>query len=424
MTPKSEPLGIAFDIGTTTVAGSSVGLSDGRTIKTHSVKNPQQRWGEDVVSRIRVISEDPGLLSELKNCLVGALNGLIEELVESSTPKKQAIEKVTVAGNTVLEHIFLGISPEPLGRAPYKPAFKESRELNASTAGLDLGPRATLYTFPVIGGFVGGDTVAVILSLGLHKDKKDKKRAERALALDIGTNSEIVLSTPEALFCASSPAGPAFEGGEIKDGMRARNGAIQGVNLEGDRIRLDTIGTSSPKGICGSGLVDAASVLLKAGVIEPSGRIRSSQEVPTNLSYHIKEGKCANSFVLYRDTRGEISLTQDDIRALQVAKAALRAGINVVLKKAKLEPRNIDRVYIAGAFGSNLDKAGLSAIGVLEREWLDKVTPVGDAALDGARLALASDKRTEAEEIARSAKYVPLSGSAHFEREFLANVNF
>jgi uncharacterized 2Fe-2S/4Fe-4S cluster protein (DUF4445 family) len=359
---------------------------------------------------------------------VGALNGLIEELVESSTPKKQAIEKVTVAGNTVMEHIFLGISPEPLGRAPYKPAFKESRELNASEAGLDLGPRATLYTFPVIGGFVGGDTVAVILSLGLHKDKKhekDKKRAERALALDIGTNSEIVLSTPEALFCASSPAGPAFEGGEIKDGMRARNGAIQGVNLEGDRIRLDTIGTSSPKGICGSGLVDAASVLIKAGVIEPSGRIRSSQEVSTNLSYHIKEGKCANSFVLYRDTRGEISLTQDDIRALQVAKAALRAGINVVLKKAKLEPRNIDRVYIAGAFGSNLDKAGLSAIGVLDRVWLDKVTPVGDAALDGARLALASDdKRTEAEEIARSAKYVPLSGSAYFEREFLANMNF
>jgi uncharacterized 2Fe-2S/4Fe-4S cluster protein (DUF4445 family) len=443
-TPTRGGLGIAFDIGTATVAGSSVDLNDGRTIKTHTLKNPQARWGEDVLSRIRAISEDPALLIRLKKSVIGACNEIIEVVSGPSPSKKRAIKKVIAAGNTVMEHILVGVSPVPLGRVPYRPAFKKAQELEAKGAGLDVGPSTTLYTFPIIGGFVGGDTVAVILSLGLHKGAgtvpdrtvmnrtvmnrrvPDRTVPDRTvLAIDIGTNSEIVLSTPTGLFCASSPAGPAFEGGEIEHGMTAGKGAIQGVKIEEDRIRLDFIGTSRPKGICGSGLVDAAAALLISDVIEPSGRIRNRQEVKTNLSNYIEEGNGANSFVLFRGAEGEIRITQSDIRALQVAKAAISAGINVLLKKAKLEPRAIDKVYLAGAFGSNLSKEGLGAIGVLKREWLGRVTSVGDAALEGARLALVSEeKKSEANEIARRAKYVALSGSAHFEREFIANMNF
>jgi uncharacterized 2Fe-2S/4Fe-4S cluster protein (DUF4445 family) len=428
-TPTKNGLGIAFDIGTTTVAGSSVDMAEGRAIKTHTLRNPQQRWGEDVLSRIKAISEDPALLNRLKQSIIGACNEIIEEVTGHSHSKKSEIKRIVAAGNTVMEHIFLGVSPEPLGKAPYKPAFKDAQELEARRAGLDVGPSAMLYTFPVIGGFVGGDTVAVILSLGLHKSAgkaPDRPVTDRTvLAIDIGTNTEIVLSTPTGLFCASAPAGPAFEGGEIEQGMEARKGAIQGIKINGDRIRLDVIGSSTPKGICGSGLVDTAAALIKAGVIESSGRIRNSLEVGTNLADNIKEGKDANSFVLFKGAAGEIRLTQSDIRALQVAKSAIRAGINVLLKKAKIKPRDIEEVYIAGAFGSHLEKEGLCAIGVLDKEWAASVTPVGDAALEGATLALVSkEKRTEAGEIARTSKYVPLSGSAHFEREFIQNMNF
>jgi uncharacterized 2Fe-2S/4Fe-4S cluster protein (DUF4445 family) len=186
-TPAGEGLGIAFDIGTTTVVGSLVDLKKGRTIKTHSLKNPQESCGEDVLSRIKAITEDPGLLSKLRDSIINACNEIIGELSGHSRSKKNEIKQITAAGNTVMEHIFLGVSPEPLGRVPYKPVFRDARELKARSAGLDVGPQAILYTFPIIGGFVGGDTVALILSLGLHKVAG--RAEQKVLAIDIGTNS-------------------------------------------------------------------------------------------------------------------------------------------------------------------------------------------------------------------------------------------
>jgi uncharacterized 2Fe-2S/4Fe-4S cluster protein (DUF4445 family) len=311
-----------------------------------------------------------------------------------------------------MEHLFLGVSPEPLSRVPYKPAFKEARTVDAGV-GLECG----LYVFPLIGGFVGGDAVAVALTLGMPGGDKP------VLAIDIGTNSEILLSSGGVLYATSAAAGPAFEGGEVKSGMVAAPGAIQGIKIEGDTVILDVIGKGTPKGICGSGLIEAAASLLEAGIIESTGRIKDRDEVESNLSSRIKAGTEGNSFTLYRGASGEVSLTQDDIRALQTAKSATSAGVTMLLMKAGIGPEDIATVYIAGAFGSHLKEEGLRAIGLLDEAWTD-IRTVGDAALEGAVLALDDERKRQAEAIARQARYVSLSGSAHFEREFIKNMNF
>ena len=404
--------GIAIDIGTTTIAGSLVEIATGLVLGTSTLPNPQARWGSDVLSRIKAAEEGPGALGELTGSLVEALNGLIRGL------GAEGVVGITAAGNSVMEHILLGVSPAPLARPPYRPAFTEARVLPASEVGLEVNSEIPLYVFPLIGGFVGGDAVAVALHLGLGTS------AGNTLAIDIGTNSEIILGAGGSLFATSAAAGPAFEAGGIRYGMTARRGAIEGVETRGESVRLDVIGGVAPVGICGSGLVEAASALLKAGVMDASGRIKDPDEVDTNLSVRIKAGEEGNSFVLYKGASGTVTLTQADIRSLQVAKSAIRAGVSVVLKKAGIGPVDIDSTYIAGAFGSSLKPEGLAAIGLLDAVWAENTEFIGDAALKGAELALRNDKKAEAGELARKTRYVPLSGSRHFEKEFIRNMDF
>ncbi|MBI4948580.1 MAG: DUF4445 domain-containing protein, partial [Deltaproteobacteria bacterium] len=373
----------------------------------------QSRWGRDVLSRITAAIKDPSLIDEMSGAVVSTCNSLIMELV----PVGNAIKEITAAGNPEMEHLLLKVSPEPLSKVPYRPAFVEAKRIKASELGIERTD-ADLYAFPLIGGFVGGDAVAVALSLRLKDEKKP------ALAIDIGTNSEIMLSANGSLFATSAAAGPAFEGGEIKGGMTAARGAISGVSIHGEDVSLDCIGGSTPKGICGSGLVSAVSELLKAGIIERTGRIRSRDEVSTNLSNRIRETEDGNAFVLYRGAKTEVALTQSDLRALQTAKSAIRAGINLLLKKAGIGAVDLGTIYIAGAFGSNLDPEGLKEIGILDKGWLKNIRTAGDAALEGAVLALDDKGKKEAETLAREFKFVSLSGSAHFEREFIANLGF
>ncbi|HXI09814.1 MAG TPA: ASKHA domain-containing protein, partial [Thermodesulfobacteriota bacterium] len=325
---------------------------------------------------------------------------------------------ITAAGNPVMESILLGVSPEPLSRVPYRPAFTDARRVEATALGFNAPAGAMLYAFPLIGGFVGGDAVAVALSLGLGAASCP------TLAIDIGTNSEILLSAGGNVYATSAAAGPAFEGGELKYGMTAQNGAIQGVKIAGDSLTLDVIGGVAPVGICGSGLIEAVSELIRAGVIERTGRIKGRDEIPDNLSSRIREERDGNSFILYRGPKAEVSLTQPDIRALQTAKSSTRAGVLMLLKKAGITASEVRGVYIAGAFGSRLEKGGLKTIGLLDEGWLENVSSVGDAALAGAVEALRDEKKLEAEELARRVKYVPLSGSQHFEKEFIKNMNF
>ncbi|OGP16709.1 MAG: hypothetical protein A2V21_305360 [Deltaproteobacteria bacterium GWC2_55_46] len=404
--------GVAIDLGTTTIAGALVDLGTGAVAGELSLPNPQSGWGRDVVSRIDAGTKDPATLAELKNAALAACNSLITRLASGRT---DAIKKVTVAGNPAMEHLFLGISPEPLSRVPYRPAFKEPQQMPAREAGLEID--AALYVFPLIGGFVGGDAVAAALALGMGK------AARPVLAIDIGTNSEILLAVQGSLFATSAAAGPAFEGGEVERGMTAGPGAIEGMTIEGDSLKLKVIGNVAPRGICGSGLIEAAHVLLEAGIMDRSGRIKDRDEVSTNLANRIKESGDGNSFVLFRGAKGEVSLSQQDIRALQTAKSATRAGINILLDKAGLNPEDIEKVYLAGAFGAKLSSVSLKGIGLLYEGW-QNVEYVGDAALDGAVMALGEVGRNEAGELAGRAKYVPLSGSSRFEREFITNIGF
>lgn len=409
---KKAGLGAAFDVGTTTVVCALVDLETRSILATESLPNPQSRWGREVVARMEAAIRSDGSLSELTGAIRSACKGLLSSL---AGPRLPEVTMAAVAGNSVMEHLFLGLSPAPLSKVPYKPAFKEARTLDADDAVLGAG--CGVYVFPLIGGFVGGDAVAVALTLGMPGSGKP------ILAIDIGTNSEILLSSGGVLFATSAAAGPAFEGGEVKFGMTASPGAIQGVKIEDDTVILDVIGRLAPKGICGSGLIEAAASLLGAGIIETTGRIKDRDEVGSNLSSRIKEGPEGNSFTLYRGASGDVIITQDDIRALQTAKSATRAAVSMLLMKAGIGPDDVETVYIAGAFGSHLREEGLRAIGILDEAWTD-VRTVGDAALEGAILALDDDRKRDAEAIARGARYVSLSGSAHFEREFLKNMNF
>jgi len=371
------------------------------------------RRGADVLSRIEAITREPGLLESMRSEIVSACDEIIRDLAGAGD-----IAEITVAGNPAMEHIFLGTSPVRLGVVPYRPAFTEARTLMAADAGLAAAGPARLYAFPLIGGFVGGDAVAAALSLGLAEERGV------SLLVDIGTNSEILLSVAGELYATSAAAGPAFEGGGIRYGMSAARGAVRSVALGHDSVSLDVIGETLPKGICGSGLIDAVSGLIKAGVIERSGRIKGRDEVGSNLSDRIREDGSGNSFLLYRGASAEITISQDDVRALQTAKAAIRAGISVLLRRARLDEKDMDRVYIAGAFGSNLGRDGLETIGLLDPAWLEETSAVGDAALRGAALALLDEKKREAEEIAEKTRYVPLSGSPGFESEFIRNMGF
>ncbi len=422
-----DRLGIAFDVGSTTLAGALVDLETKKVLKTHSVPNPQvNEAGADIISRIRAVTKDPELLRALQLETAGALNGIIDEL----SPEGE-ISELAAAGNSVMEHILLRISPEPLGKIPYRPVFKEALSSNAHEFGLThraVTKDALLYTFPLIGGFVGGDTVAMMLSLALSGSFCSGKAGSYELAIDIGTNSEIVLSTPAGTFVASAAAGPAFEGGEIGCGMVAAPGAIRSAKIGPDDIELDVIGGGKPRGICGSGLIDLVSGLIGAGIIDKTGRIRDASEIDTLLSTKVRPGENkeeGNSISLYIGPENSITLSQADVRSLQTAKGAIRAGVNVLMNKAGIKSDAIDRVYLAGAFGANLSKEGLETIGLLDVCWHDKIRFIGDAVLDGAIKTLNSEEaRSKAEELASVARYVSLSGSPGFEREFIRSMGF
>ncbi len=406
--------GIALDIGTTTLAASVADLRTGEMQRSISMPNPQIRWGADVLERVNAMDSDPSLLQELSRSLLGACNSLIKEL----TPKDPA-GAVTVAGNSIMEHFFLGLSPATIARVPYKPLFKEARTLPAGTIGLEwTRDDAYVYIFPMVGGFVGGDTVSAALSLGLTTE------TENTLLVDIGTNSEIILKADNRLYSTSAAAGPAFEAAGIRDGMTASDGAITGVAIEGDSVRLHVMGGVMARGICGSGLLDAVSALLSAGIIEATGRIKDHEEIDSNLAGRIKHNDKGNYFILFRSANKTISITQEDIRSLQVAKSAIRAGITTLLKKAHINAENIKKIHIAGAFGSNLTMRGLVDVGLIDALWADDVNFAGDAALQGAALALNDEKKIEAQWLASNITYQPLSGSKVFEREFMKHMNF
>jgi uncharacterized 2Fe-2S/4Fe-4S cluster protein (DUF4445 family) len=413
-------LGLAVDIGTTTLAAFLVDLKTGAVAAVLSDTNPQQAFGADVISRINYAARSRKNLDLLRKSVVSALNGLVKRLSAQAGTRMEDIYEAVVVGNTTMSHLFLGADPTHLAPAPFIPAFTAPVEAGASALGLNINRAGRVQVLPNIAGYVGSDTVGVMLAAGL--DRGDNLR----LAIDIGTNGEVVLAGRGRLLTCSTAAGPAFEGAQIRCGMRAAEGAIETVTLSGGTVKVNTVGGGMPKGICGSGLVDAVAALYRAGVIDAGGRLarqENSHSLPGELPERLRQGPDGPEFVLSAD--GRVAITQKDIRELQLAKGAIHAGVQILLGELKVGAGDIEEVLLAGAFGNFISKQSALAIGLLPAVEPERIKPIGNAAGDGAYLALISKtERERAFALARKAEHVELSGRKDFQEQFIDSLGF
>ena len=416
--------GIAIDIGTTTIVAYLVDLGTGMTLAASSAINPQTSFGADVISRISYIGDDPDKLSELQRAVTKQINSLIKEVFSKTGRKSSAKDSIAVAGNTTMEHIFAGISPESIGRSPFQPQFYDSLEFESSELGIITEKGVKVKLLPNIHGFVGGDIVSGIIYTGMHKSE------ELSLLVDIGTNNEMVLGNSDFMLCCSAAAGPALEGAKIKMGMRAAPGAIDSVKINGFGINITTINDRQPIGICGSGLVDAISELLKAGVITESGRFADKEEQEEHLSSRFKGNKCKDlSFILAAEgeygNNLEVGITQKDIREIQLAKGAIAAGVQILLDVAGKKLDDIKNVYLAGAFGNYIDIENAVRISILPDVARERIHSVGNSAGAGACLILKDPSLWDtAAHIIKRAEHIELASHKDFQEIFIGNMSF
>ena len=439
--PVSDHFGLAIDIGTTTVAAYLCELASGQVVDTLSMMNPQVKYGEDVVSRISFHMENPGGLQRMSSDLVKGLNELIDQVLskEYIYPLQSGkairirpadIVDVSIAGNTAMHHLLLQLDPEPLGVIPFAPAIHHSLDIKAQDLGLNVNPAAHIFILPNEAGFVGGDNVGVILKEEPHRQE------QMQLLIDVGTNGELVLGNKERLICASCATGPALEGAQIEFGMRAAPGAIERLTIDPETHEVDykVIGRdpwlsySEPqemntKGICGSGVLDAVAQLFLAGIVVKSGAFAKHQPSPRfrkNPATDIKE------FVLAwaRETSiaKDIVITQHDIRQIQLAKASIYVGCKLMMRKLGID--TIDKIRIAGAFGSHIDCTLALVLGMFPDCAVDNIVSVGNAAGDGCRMTLLNRaKRLEADWISRHTEYVELTLEADFQRQLMEAIH-
>lgn len=419
-------LGIAFDIGTTTIVGYLLDLRTGEELSVVSALNPQTRFGADVISRITFASQEEDGLSKLQSAVVEMLDSLVGEAVERAGARREDVYAMTVVGNTCMHHLFLGIDPKHLALSPYVPVVSEPLSLAAAEIGIAINPAGKIYVLPNIAGFVGADTVAVLLATEL--DWSDRIR----LAIDIGTNGEIVLGSRERLVACSAAAGPAFEGAQISSGMRGAAGAIDHVRF-GEDVEYTVIGGGKPKGICGSGLLDAVAGLIAVGVIDRKGRILEPERLvgtpAARFKSRIIKHEEMSAFLLAdasETAHGRaIMITQRDVRELQLAKGAIATGIRVLMEKLGIAVEEITEVLLAGAFGNYMDPHSACTIGLIPPELEDRVKPIGNAAGTGAKLALLSRGEFQrAAAIARFVEYVELGSYPNFPTLFANSMGF
>ena len=418
-------LGVAFDLGTTTVAGALFDLATGKPLAVSADMNRQIQVGDDVISRIAAVRENPQALGILQSLAVQTLNALIRVLCENSAKDARDIHRVTVAGNTTMQQVLLGLDPSPLGEKPFAPAFTDAQTVPAARLGLDTHSDAELIVFPQIGGFVGGDTVAGLLAA--HADTLEKP----TLLVDIGTNGEIALLHNGRIFAASTAAGPAFEGARIRHGMRATVGAIDQIWLQSGTFRYHVIGNLAPKGLCGSALIDAAALLLQLGLLNPTGVLEIPSEPPQDLNSQLTgrlteaEHGMRFGLALDRDGKPLVSLTQQDIRELQLASGAIRAGIDTLLRKAGITASDLDTIQLAGGFGTYIRPANAMRIGLLPHLPLDRIRFIGNASLTGAKRALLSQRELQrAQTIREKTLHVELASEPGFADCFMDAMMF
>ncbi len=414
--------GVAFDVGTTTMVASLVNLCSGRELAVVSRLNPQVTLGDDVLSRVRHSTSCPGCLDELHRMVVEEASSMVQALCNETGVSPQHIYEASFAGNTTMQHLLCGADPSPLGEVPFAPAYGRGLLLSARDMGMPINPHGMAYVFPIIGGFVGGDTVAGMLATQI--DKSDGP----VLMVDIGTNGEIVLAHDSKLLAASTAAGPAFEGARISCGMRGTRGAVEKVLLDGD-VQLGVIGDAPPAGICGSGLIDLVAELLRHRVVSPEGRLHAPRELPPDLpgpiAQRIQLDPVGHAVFVLADPSGGtihkgIALTQRDIRELQLGCGAIRAGICVLLRSAGLKAYDLKTVLIAGGFGSFIRRDNAQRIGLIPPEVNhERIHFVGNVSLAGARWALLSlEARRQGEDLARRTRHMELSVDGDFQAAF------
>ncbi len=409
--------GLAVDIGTTTVVGYLIDLNDGKLVSVGSLLNPQIPLGEDVITRITYCIQNANGLDKINKVVVDGLNDIIEEACAKARVNANEIYEIAIVGNTAMHHLFLKLNPKFLALSPFTPVVKGGMEVKAWELGLKVNPGANVHTLPVIAGFVGADTVGVLLSTNMYKEP------ELTLATDIGTNGEIMLGNKESMEVCSAAAGPAFEGAHLSQGMRGVPGAIEKISIDPETLDVDcgTIDDLPPRGICGSGIVDALAEMFLSGALLRTGNINANVK-----NQRIRRTKNGLEFVLvWADEAakgvGDIVVTQGDVREIQLAKAAIYAGAKIMMERRQVEERDIERVYLAGAFGTYIDKSSAKVIGLYPDVPVERVKSVGNAAGMGAKHALISrEKREDAEAIAKKTSYLELTIAPQFKDEFIA----
>ncbi len=410
--PDAGPwLGLAVNIGTTKIAGYLMDLAGGQTLASRGAMNPQIAYGEDVVARLMYAGTGPAEAARLQELLAGALNQIVGETCAEVGADPANVVEAVVVGNTAIHHLFLRLPVRQLSLAPYVPAVRHAVEIKARDLGLAIAPGAYVHMLPNIAGYVGADHVAVLLATRMAEQRG------AVLAIDIGTNTEMCLAAHGRMTSLSCASGPAFEGAHIRHGMRAAPGAIERARIADGSLQYKTIGDKPPVGLCGSGLLDVVAQLRIGGWLDRTGRLAQRDGV--------RRGQEGLEYVIADEPQTgngrAIVVTQHDIRELQLAKGAIRCGIDTLLSDAGLSAGDLERVIIAGAFGTYIDVASAITIGMLPELPIERFSQVGNAAGTGARLALLSRSlRHQAQEIAQRVHYLELAQAPGFSRSFAA----
>jgi uncharacterized 2Fe-2S/4Fe-4S cluster protein (DUF4445 family) len=398
--------GVAIDLGTTKIAGYLLDLADGRILGSRAMANAQAVYGDDVISRITCAMGSPANGKKLQSTAIKAVDALIQELSAAAAVEAPQIKMITICGNTAMHHLALGLPVSQLAQAPYLPWVKDPVNTSGRGLGLKSAPGAAIYFLPNIGGYVGGDHVAVLAATGAPDIKAV------TLIIDIGTNTEISLAAGGRLTSVSCASGPAFEGGHIKFGIKASPGAIDKIIIRDSRVKFKTIGGGQPLGICGSGILDAVAQMAAEGVIDPGGRMDKGHPLVSASEGRLQVRVAGREESLNGE---DIVITQGDVRELQLAKAAIRTGINVLLKAADIAAEDVKTIIIAGTFGNYIDIKSAISTGMLPDLPLRRFSQVGNAAGAGACLVLVSaTARNKMEEMARRVDYLELADRPDF----------
>jgi len=417
--------GVSFDIGTTTVVGMLWNLDGGRRIDAIARTNPQGAYGADVISRIHYASECKENLDMIHGKIIDCLNEITESLADRAGISAENIYYLTVAGNTTMAHFFIGVEPIQLAQSPFAPVFRAAVRGYAKDAGLLANKLARYYLLPCIAGHVGSDITAGLIATELL-DKNDAH-----LMLDVGTNGEIVLGMKGNAIACSTAAGPAFEGASIHQGMRAASGAIEDVRITENDVVIKTIDDQPAVGLCGSGIIDAVSELIRTGIVDKTGKLLDEQKLiekglAPEVAGRVRKGAHGKEFVLcYGEGSEDVVILQKDIREVQLAKAAISAGISIMMKEMRITQQDITKILIAGAFGNYIKVESAITLGLIPDIDRDRIAYVGNAAGIGASMALLSHrKRKEADEISRAIRHLELSTYPDFQDAYLSAMMF